>query len=336
MTIIGDPADLELELVGRTTGTELAEARPLPLFPNPFAQAYITQLSPRGRPAQQSALDAVARILTAGAATRDNLPWQLLTAAHVRSLKAALLDDYAPRTVNRTLAAVKGVLRAAWEADAMPHERYMKAINVKGESTQNLLPAGRWVPRPEVEALLKAARAEHDQKGDVGHRDMALIVVLYGAGLRRQEACSLDTLNYDDTNGQVTVERGKRGKYRTTYLVEGLRDWIRPWWKHQRELGCEALFTRGRRGGVGRTRMTESGVDLVLERLCKAAGIRDVTPHDLRRSFASELLDAGADILMVQELMGHANVSTTKIYDKRAERGKQAAISRFPTIKYDG
>jgi integrase/recombinase XerD len=324
----------ETALIVQPLDQQLAQPL-LELRPNPFAEMYLKSLkSDASYPAQASALDAVAQLMTASVVDRSIFPWTSLTAAHLRALVPALLrENYGPRTVNRMLSAVKGVLRAAWEAHAIDSDQYQRAMAIEGESTKDLEPAGRWVPRDEVVALLDAASS---QEGLVGLRDQALVVVLYGAGLRRQEASSLDAPNYQEQDGQVRVIRGKRRKFRTTYLHADLRPWLKPWRDYQLSRSLVPMFTRWHRTTPGTARLSPMGVDTVLAKVCKLAMIPPVTPHDLRRSFASELLEAGADLLMVQDLMGHANVSTTKIYDRRGEAGKQAAIAKFPSIPYRG
>ena len=119
---------------------------------------------------------------------------------------------------------------------------------------------------------------------------------------------------------------GKRNKERLVYLNDGaalaLRDWLtirghRP----------GTLFWSGRNGGhliVGQ-RMTGQAIRDMLDRRARQAGIENVTPHDLRRSFVSDLLDAGVDIATVANMAGHANVQTTRRYDRRGEEAKKRA-----------
>jgi integrase/recombinase XerD len=142
------------------------------------------------------------------------------------------------------------------------------------------------------------------------------------------------------------VRRGKGAKFRITYIAEGYRPWIAPWLAHRKAIGSEVtepMFVRwtrssgGANGGATNKRVGDVGIDYVLNRIRDLAGITEkFTPHDLRRSFATELFDAGADLLMVQSLMGHADAKTTKMYDRRGEAGKKTAVEKFPVVlRYD-
>jgi integrase/recombinase XerC len=162
----------------------------------------------------------------------------------------------------------------------------------------------------EVEALL----AVPDTSTPRGLRDCAIVEVLYGAGLRVGELVALDTGSVDLAQGQVRVT-GKGSKERIGLLggsaVRAVRVYL--------EAGRPALLGRqptcalwlNHRGG----RLTVRGVALILSEAGKQAGIRArVSPHVLRHSFATHLLDGGADLRVVQELLGHANLVTTQIY----------------------
>lgn len=200
--------------------------------------------------------------------------------------------------------------------------------------TADLAPAGRSVSIDEVRTLLRAAAK---QEAPRSWRDQALFIAMFAGGLRRQEASMLDTAQYDPATGSIKVQRGKRGKFRETYLAEGYRPWLEPWFRFQKDRGCEPLFVRWDRDeGPTMTRLGRAGVDHVLGELVELSGVADLTPHDLRRTFATDLLENGADILMVQKLMGHADVKTTAIYDRRGEKGKRAAVEKLPiALRYE-
>lgn len=172
----------------------------------------------------------------------------------------------------------------------------------------------RTLPRPlplsEVEALLAACG-----EGDVAAlRDRAMLEALYGAGLRISELVGLDVDELDLEEGSVRV-CGKGSRERVVPLgrlavaaIAAYLDGSRPALATARS--GPALFLN-RRGG----RLTRQGASLVLKRAARRAGVTGrITPHSLRHSFATHLLEGGADVRVVQELLGHAVLSTTQIY----------------------
>jgi len=165
----------------------------------------------------------------------------------------------------------------------------------------------------EVEALL----AVPDTSTPLGLRDRAIIEVLYAAGLRVSELVGLDVADVDLVQAQVRVV-GKGGKKRIGLLgrpaVQAVRAYLkagRPALLVRRRGGPTNALWLNHRGGP----LTARGVALILRKAGKQAGIRTpVSPHVLRHSFATHLLDGGADLRVVQELLGHANLATTQIY----------------------
>ena len=156
-------------------------------------------------------------------------------------------------------------------------------------------------------ALLEAPSGESAQ----GLRDRCLIELLYGAGLRVSELVGLDLQDLIDSATAVRV-LGKGRKERLVPLVEKPRLAVARWLERRVELGplSDALFVN-RRGG----RLTARSVARHLERYALLAGARrHVHPHALRHSFATHLLDMGADLRGIQELLGHASLSTTQRY----------------------
>jgi site-specific recombinase XerD len=312
----------------RATGTELDVPRELRPEENPVA-VYLASLARDSRPAMLSGLKVVADMVSKGAGVFE-LPWHELRFKHTQALRAVLVERYAPRTVNRMISALRGVLKASWKLEHLSTDHYMRAIDIKHVATRGLQPSGRVVEQLEVGKLLRAAAACPEP---MCHRNQALLIVMYAGGIRRQEASSLDVGDYNEADGALTVRRGKRDKYRVAYLPEGYRSWLAPWLAFQRGRACEPMFTQwDRDAGPTMERLGRSGVDGVLQDIAKLAGVDDVTPHDLRRSFATDLLENGADLLMVQQLMGHADVKTTSIYDRRGEAGKRKAIEKLPVV----
>jgi len=148
---------------------------------------------------------------------------------------------------------------------------------------------------------------------------------MYACGLRRDEIVSLNMEHYNAETGELKV-RGKGNKERLLYVDNGaldaLDDWLSVRGDHE-----GALFHPVRQGGkIQERKMTDQAIYNLLLNHAKQAGITRFSPHDLRRSFISELLDRGADIVTVQQLAGHASVQTTANYDRRGERAKKKAI----------
>jgi integrase/recombinase XerC len=162
----------------------------------------------------------------------------------------------------------------------------------------------------EVEALL----AVPDTSTPRGLRDRAIIEVLYAAGLRVSELVHMDVADVDLVQAQVRV-MGKGGKERIGLIgqpaVQAVRAYLhsgRPALLGQRPTNALWLNQRG-------GRLTTRGVALILSKVSEQTDIRTpVSPHVLRHSFATHLLDGGADLRIVQELLGHANLATTQIY----------------------
>jgi integrase/recombinase XerD len=213
---------------------------------------------------------------------------------------------YRASSVARALAAVRSFHRflvREGDTDADPAEGV----------TRPKVP--RTLPRPlTVDEVAALVAAPADDGTPVSLRDRAILETLYGAGLRISELVGLDVDDVDLEEGSVrAVGKGSRervvpvGRYAITaleaYLVRGRPSLARP-----KTRG--ALFLN-QRGG----RLTRQGCTNIVKAMARRAGIRKrVTPHMLRHSFATHLLEGGADVRVVQELLGHASVATTQIY----------------------
>lgn len=296
----------------------LAEEPPLDQHP---VAVYLARLAPGSRRAIAGALEIVADILTGGRCDARRLDWSALRYQHTQAVRAALAERYKPATANRDVAAVRGVLKEAWRLGQMSSEDYHRAVDlepVRGET----LPAGRALSAGELRALFAACRDDDSPGGD---RDAALIAVCYGAGLRRAEVTALEMADYDQETGALAIRSGKGNKARIAYATNGGRTALDAWLAVR---GTEpgALFCPVTKGGrVEIRRMTEEAVWAILQRRGAQAGVAHFSPHDLRRTFISDLLDAGADITAVQHLAGHSSVQTTARYDRRGEAAKRKA-----------
>ncbi|WP_375003439.1 site-specific tyrosine recombinase XerD [Aeromicrobium sp. CTD01-1L150] len=168
------------------------------------------------------------------------------------------------------------------------------------------------LPLHQVESILEAASAP----GTVlASRDRALLEVLYGTGARISEAVGLDIDDIDLQEGTALLQ-GKGGKQRVvpvgSYALEALADYVQVSRRAlvSAQAASPAVFLNARGG-----RLSRQSAWTVLVKAARRAGVdQEVSPHTLRHSFATHLLDGGADVRVVQELLGHASVTTTQIY----------------------
>jgi len=305
-----------------TTAGALQVGRALPADQNP-ALVYLAGLgSESGRRAMRTALENMAALLIADA-TLATFPWARLRFQHTAAIRAQLAEQYAPATVNRYLAALRGTLKAAWHLGQMTAEDYQRA-RVPGVKTSSL-PAGRELASGEIAAIMEACAKDHSA---AGARDGALFALLYAGGLRRAEVVDLDLGDYGAETGELRVV-GKGRKERIVWVAGGARDALGDWLAVR---GDEpgplfAAVNRGGRLAWETGRLTSQAVYHIMAKRAAEAGVKHFSPHDLRRTFVSNLLDAGADITTVSKMAGHASVTTTARYDRRGEQAKRKAAS---------
>jgi integrase/recombinase XerC len=231
----------------------------------------------------------------------------------------------APASRGRKLAALRAFFRflvregvlAADPSTGIPAPRTPRRLPrpLAVDDCQALMTAGSaTLPRAASAARLGLAGAS-EETGLL--RDAALVELLYGAGLRVGELVALDVRDVDLTRGEVRV-LGKGGKERVVPLPAAAREALAAWLALRRRPGVlgEPLFTalRARKGEAPR-RLDARDARRRLARRALAAGLADrVHPHRLRHSYATHLLDMGADLRAIQELLGHASLSTTQKY----------------------
>jgi integrase/recombinase XerD len=270
---------------------------------------YLDELAVE-RGASRNTLDAYRRDLAAWAA--------YLEAAGIADLAAVSAEDVtsflrrersrgrSAATVSRRLAALRGFFRFAHAEGSAAED---PTREVFGPRRVRRLPGALSVA--EVERLLEAPTGD----APLAVRDRALLEFAYASGVRVSEACAVDVADLGVEPGMVRV-RGKGGVERWIPVGRiarrALQDWIRRGRPALAAPGEAALFVNARGRRLGR-----HGFWRVLRGHVRAAGIRRaVSPHTLRHSFATHLLEGGADLRVVQELLGHADLSTTQVYTK--------------------
>lgn len=229
-----------------------------------------------------------------------------VTARHLRGFLAELDAAGLSRpSIQRRLSAVrtffKHLLRQG-RVDGHPAE------GLRTARARRTLPKALGVE--EVERLLEGV----DASSAAGRRDRALLECMYSAGTRAAETVGLERADLDLARGVARV-RGKGKKERLaplgSHAVEALRTYLADPERPRPRPGAAGAVFLNPRGG----RLTTRSLGRIVERACQRAGLmRPATPHTLRHSFATHLLDRGADLRSVQELLGHAHLVTTQIY----------------------
>jgi len=240
-------------------------------------------------------------------------------AAEIRRMRRAGLS---PRTISRAVSAARGFyahLVAEGERADDP------AADLATPKLLQRLPTV--LSEDQVEALLQAP----DTATELGLRDRAMIELLYATGLRVSELVSLRLPQLrlgSELGGGYLLAFGKGSKERVVPVGESAEGWLGRYFRDARP-----ALERGRADAVFLSRlgraMTRQGFWENLRRYARAAGVKKVSPHVLRHSFATHLLEHGADLRAVQEMLGHADISTTQIYTHIHQQRLRSLYERF-------
>ncbi len=284
--------------------------------PDPVA-AYLSRLAPSSRITMRKLLNQIAGLL-APTLCPGSLRWAQLRYADTLRLRDQLSTRYAPATANLALAALRGVLREAWRLGQISHDDFQRTVDLAP-----ICGSRRRVPFPigarDIEQLMRICSEDRSPRGC---RDLAILSVLYGGGLRRSELTALTTADFQLNTLRVC---GKGQQYRLAYLPEVTTHRIEDWLATR---GCETgpLFVAIYRSGrIAARQLCSETIARIVRQRATNAGLGRLTPHDLRRAMATQLLSAGVDVFTVQKILRHSSVSTTAIYDRRNEVAQQAA-----------
>jgi integrase/recombinase XerD len=232
--------------------------------------------------------------------------WASISRVDVQAHLARLVElGLSPRSQARALSAIRQLHGVLVREKLAPND---PTDEIDAPRPGRRLPS--LLSREEVDALL----AVPDPRRAAGRRDRAMLELLYATGLRVSELVSLE-LNDVNLETRVLIARGKGSKERLVPIGAPAAEAVRAYLFNARD-----ALLRGRRskdlfvtprGG----RMTRQGFAKIVARAARMAGIRRaISPHKLRHSFATHLLEGGADLRAVQAMLGHADVSTTQIY----------------------
>ena len=303
------------------------ELIPAGVTPYKAVQAYLGSLgSDRSKAVMRSTLTQIAQHM---GYRLEDAPWDTLTRdwviTYITRLSSTTVPDtdriYSPATVNRYLATLKGVAKEARYLKLISPDDYQGIKDVK-RVRGSRLPRGRALEKSEAAQFLHTCTQDERVQGI---RDRAIFALLFGSGMRRAEVVSLNIADIDWKQRSVTV-RGKGNKERFVDMTNRAWGMLTPWLDVR---GTESgpLFLRIRKNNeLTKTRLTSQAIYYLIEQWSIKAGVPDVTPHDLRRSFITWMLEDGEDLGTVATMVGHANIQTTKQYDQRDRQFRQAKL----------
>lgn len=278
----------------------------------------------------REALNKIASLLTHGTGDALTLDWAALRYQHTAAVRSVLMEKYSPATANKMLCALRRTLKEARRLGLMAAEDYDRAVDLESVRGTSLL-RGRALSRSEIAALMLSCTNDPTA---VGVRDAAMLAILM-VGLRRSEVVNLNLKDFNHPTRALTIRAAKGRKDRSNYLPQAAVRAVEDWLAIRGKAPGPLLYPLDKAKRIITRRMSEQGVMRALQRRSEKAGIASFSPHDLRRTFISDLLDAGADLVTVSELAGHASPSTTSRYDRRGEAAKRQAIDllHFPYSK---
>lgn len=284
------------------------------LFNNP-AVAYITRLGSKGsKRTVLSSLRIIAQML--GFSGIDTCPWHELKRPHILQILFNLSEKgLSPATQNSYLSSLKGVCEEAWMLELMSAEDYQKIYKIPSVKGSRLA-SGRALESKEVASLMRSCSHEHCI---VSARDKAILALLIGCGLRKAEVISLKLEDIDWKDSSFNVI-GKGNKQAKCFMPQQTRTALKAW-LNLRGQHSGYLFSRIlKNGALLSTPITGQGITYILKKRGTMAQIDSFAPHDIRRTFATRMFESGADALIVQAAMRHANLDTTRRYDFRGEK----------------
>jgi len=217
---------------------------------------------------------------------------------------------YAKASIRRRISELRSFFKY------MVRERLLESNPVEaisGPKVPKRLP--RYLKTEEIVAIIQAP----DTTQPLGQRDRAILEILYATGMRISELVGLDMGAVDITRGEAMV-RGKGSKDRIVLLGRPARDGLDLYLREGRPKLLKGKRTSAFFLNRSGERLSVRGVQSMLDRCARKAGLRWVTPHLLRHTFATHMLSGGADLRVVQELLGHASLSSTQVYTHVSQR----------------
>ena len=284
---------------------------------------WLASLGPSSRPSMFAALRrGLAAVDAVAALAPLDFDWPRFRHADLLRIKVGLEGKGSPASRNLALVALRGVAKAAWQLRLLSLDELERIRSVSNFKHVGETQKGRFVSRADRLRLFRFD-AVHPT---VATRDRALLSLMLGGGLRRAEAVLLTRADINQADGIITV-LGKGGRVRRVPMSRAVATAVEAWLVllPPEYRSVFPLISRSGRFLADRP-ISGGAVAELLRRRTAKAGISAVKPHDLRRTCASDCLEAGVDVLALQRLLGHQSANTTLRYDLRGEHVRRAAV----------
>ena len=286
---------------------------------------YLGRLAPNSQRSIKSQLNSIAELLDWPEQGRAQLfvAIDYQQASHVQAL--LLKKGWSARSINRAMAAIRNIVKIAVMSGKAPE---MQALQLQSISkVKHGSHRGTPLSVIQIEKLFDTLGRN---KSLIGIRDSTIFSVLLGTGLRRSELVALAYADYSPENKTLFIRQGKGNKSRIVYLP----DWVKysvSQWLSIRGTGRGPLFVRIARGGHVQLEspLSSSFIYSLVRKTLSSIGVEGVSPHDLRRTYITRLLEQNVDLNTARQMAGHADVSTTVVYDKRHEKVMKAAAANL-------
>lgn len=268
-------------------------------------------------------LNYIAKALTHSRKDAHGLDWSALDYRDDLRLRGMLeASGLAPSSINRRLVAYRQLMKAMRRMRLLTGDRAEEVRDLESVSQQQM-PAGRSLSATEVDRILEWCSKVETAKGV---RDAALVATMYGSGVRRCEAVGLDLDDYrPGSEPELVVRKGKGKKQRGLDLKPSIKRRIDAWLALRGDAPGALFCPVDQTGRVYVGRLHPQTVTDIIRDVVRGSGVKPFTPHDLRRTFATHLRDAGVPIEVTAALMGHSSITITARYYRNDQAYREAA-----------
>ena len=280
---------------------------------NDPASIYLSTLAPTGRRSAKCQLSKCLALL-AYKGKFDQFGWHTLTYQDITRIRFLLIAQaYSINTINLTLSVLRGVVQSSFNMGLINADQLLRVQSIK-RVTGYSLPAGRSLGRKDLNRVLKTCSQDRSLGG---YRDTALLALMAVTGIRRAEVTHLKVADFNSRNGELRIAVGKGRKARITHIPVSARSYLKAWLK-KKPKNISALFCPIQKNDLCKAKsLTSQSIYLIVKQRTEEVGIEGVTPHSLRRTYITLLLEQGVDLNTVRGLIGHSNIMTTARYDRR-------------------